>query len=78
MRDHDWFGIAGLWRVDETVGEAFTMLTIEPHPDVAPYHDRGIGLLSRDDMARWLDPNIPARDVLRPLPAGRLEVTQIA
>ena len=78
LKDHAWFGIAGLWRVDEKVGEAFTMLTIAPHPDVAPYHDRGIGILSHDDMARWLDPNIPARDVLRPLPAGSLKVTQVA
>lgn len=78
LRDHAWFGIAGLWRVDEKVGEAFAMLTIEPHPDVAPYHDRGIPILGRDDMARWLDPAAPAREVLKPLPAGSLVVTQIA
>jgi putative SOS response-associated peptidase YedK len=78
LKDHDWFGIAGLWRVDEKVGEAFTMLTIPPHPDVAPYHDRGIPILGRNDMARWLDPALPSRELLKPLPAGALLVTQIA
>ena len=29
-------------------------------------------------MARWLDPDIPSRDVLKPLPAGSLIVTQVA
>jgi putative SOS response-associated peptidase YedK len=78
LKDHDWFGIAGLWRQDAAVGEAFTMLTIEPHADVAPYHSRGVVLLGRDDMARWLDPVIPSREFTKPLPAGSLEVTQIA
>ena len=78
LKDHPWFGIAGLWRADDKVGEAFTMLTIAPHPDVVPYHDRGIGILSRDAMTRWLDPAIPAREVLKPLPAGSLEVTRVA
>ncbi len=27
---HEWFGIAGLWRNDPSVGEAWTMLTCEP------------------------------------------------
>jgi putative SOS response-associated peptidase YedK len=78
LKGHDWFGIAGLWRHDATVGEAFTMLTIEPHPDVAPYHSRGIPIFGRDDMARWLDPAIPSRELLKPLPAGSLVVTQVA
>lgn len=78
LRGAGWFGIAGLWRHDAAVGEAFTMLTIDPHADVAPYHNRGIGLLGANDMARWLDPGIPAQELLKPLPAGSLAVTQIA
>jgi putative SOS response-associated peptidase YedK len=73
-----WFGIAGLWRNDAVAGEAFTMLTAEPNEDVAPYHDRGIVVLGGNDMARWLDPDIPSREMLRPLPAGSLAVEQIA
>jgi putative SOS response-associated peptidase YedK len=78
LKDAPWFGIAGLWRIDEAVGEAFTMLTCPPHEDVAPYHNRGIVLLAPDGMARWLDPTVPSRDFVTPLPAGTLEVDQIA
>jgi putative SOS response-associated peptidase YedK len=78
LKDAPWFGIAGLWRNDTAAGEAFAMLTAEPNADVAPYHNRGIVVLGGDDMARWLDPAFPARDVLRPLPAGSLTVTQVA
>jgi putative SOS response-associated peptidase YedK len=71
MRDEDWFCIAGIWR-EAPVGEAFTMLTTAPGPDVAPYHDRQIVVLGREDWARWLDPSVPAKTVLKPLPEGRL------
>ena len=77
LKDAPWFGIAGLWREDATVGEAFTMLTCEPSPDVAPYHDRSIVVLPPADWARWLDPNIPSTDILKPLPAGSFEIGQI-
>lgn len=71
-----WFCIAGLWRADRAVGEAFTMLTTEPGPDVAPYHSRQVVLLPAADWARWLDPAVPAADLIRPLPAGTLSVEQ--
>jgi hypothetical protein len=38
MKDHPWFCIAGIWRSHPEIGEAFTMLTMEPGEDVAPYH----------------------------------------
>ena len=73
----DWFCIAGLWRTHPEVGEAYTMLTMAPGPDVAPYHSRQVAVLEREDWGRWIDPAIPARDVLRPLPAGSLEVERV-
>ncbi|WP_293880242.1 SOS response-associated peptidase [Sphingomonas sp.] len=77
----DWFAIAGLWRktagVNGEVGEAFTMLTTEPGPDVAPYHARQMVVIERDDWARWLDPACPSETLTRPLPAGTLSVTQV-
>jgi len=85
-RKHKWlftlkgapsFGIAGLWRNDSDVGEAFTMLTCEPAPDVAPYHNRSIVVLPPADWARWLEPVIPAGELLRPLPAGSFEIAQV-
>lgn len=77
LKDADLFGIAGLWRTSPDVGEAFTMLTTEPGADVAPYHNRQIVILPPTDFARWLDPAVSARTLARPLPPGRLEVTQI-
>ncbi|MDB5698251.1 MAG: hypothetical protein JWN69_1055 [Alphaproteobacteria bacterium] len=74
--DEPWFCIAGIWRTSD-VGEAYTMLTTEPGPDVAPYHGRQIVVLNRTDWAAWLDPGISAKDIIKPLPAGSLEVTQI-
>lgn len=76
LRDHRWFCIAGIWRASPT-GEAFTMLTIEPGEDVAPYHHRQIIPLTRDLWADWLDPSVPAGEVLRALPKGSLDVTQV-
>jgi putative SOS response-associated peptidase YedK len=69
--------IAGLWRSTPQVGEAFTMLTTDAGPDVAPYHSRQIIVLPRADWAQWLDPKSDVADLLRPLPAGSLEVAQI-
>ncbi|KMS58874.1 SOS response-associated peptidase family protein [Sphingobium cupriresistens] len=76
MTDHDWFCIAGIWRESPT-GEAFTMLTMDAGPDVAPYHHRQIIPLARDQWADWLDPSVPAGEVLRWLPKGSLSVTQV-
>lgn len=71
------FCIAGLWRSDPKVGEAFTMLTMEPGPDIAPYHDRQICVLERSAWADWLDPSVPAQQILKPPPAGTLLVDRI-
>lgn len=73
----EWFGIAGLWRSSPDVGEAFTMLTTAPGADVAPYHDRQIAILPPSEFGRWLDPAVPAKELLRPLPPERLEVLQV-
>lgn len=73
MKGRDWFCIAGLWRSTDS-GEAFTMLTTEPGPDVAPYHHRQVAVLAHESWGAWLDGSGPARELLRPCPAGRLEV----
>src|SRR6476659_303736 len=67
-------GIAGLARTDPGVGEAFTMLTTEPGPDVAPYHGRQIAVLPPERWAAWLNHEVPERELLKPLPAGSLAV----
>ena len=72
--DEPWFCIAGLWRSTPDVGEAFTMLTTEPGPDVEPYHDRQVAVLPNAYWRGWLDGSGSARDLLGPCPAGALEV----
>lgn len=74
--DDRWFCSAGIWR-ESSQGEAFTMLTMDAGPDVAPYHHRQIIPLTRDQWTDWLDPVVPAADVLRWLPQGSQPVTQV-
>ena len=68
-------GIAGLVRDDPGRGEAFTMLTTEPGPDIAPYHGRQVAVLRPDQWRPWLTYAQPARELLGPVPAGTLEVS---
>jgi putative SOS response-associated peptidase YedK len=73
-----WFCFAGLWRpMPDGSGQAFTLLTVEPGPDVAPIHDRQMAILERDEWLAWLDLSRPERELLKPLPAGSLEVEQV-
>lgn len=69
-----WFCIAGLWRTSPEVGEAFTMLTVPPGPDVAPYHNRQIAVMPKENWAAWLGHEVPASRLLAPCRAGMLRV----
>jgi putative SOS response-associated peptidase YedK len=73
-----WFCIAGLWRNTPDAGEAFTMLTTEPGPDVAPYHNRQVAVLPRAHWRAWLDGSKPATALIGPCPAGMLSVEKAA
>ena len=78
--DGGMIGIAGLVRPDagekgkREPGEAFTMLTTEPGPDVRPYHLRQVALLAPGDWRAWLDHSVAASDLLGPAPAGSVVV----
>lgn len=67
--DGPWMWIAGLIKEG-----AFSMLTTEPGPDVAPYHDRQVCILTPGQALEWLDLTRPEAELLRPLPAGSLSV----
>jgi putative SOS response-associated peptidase YedK len=70
----DWFCIAGIIRKDAIEAAAcFTMLTTEPGPDIAPYHDRQVVVLPPQDWGGWLDLSRPEAELLRPLPTGSLK-----
>jgi putative SOS response-associated peptidase YedK len=77
LAGYAWFCIAGIWRADPAVGEAWSMLTCPPGPDIAPYHDRQVVVLPLEAAGRWLDPAVPAAELCRPLPAGSLAVRQV-
>ena len=68
------FAIAGLVRADPEVGEAFTLLTVPPGPDITPYHNRQVALLGPTDWRAWLDSSISSKDLLQPSRAGELRV----
>lgn len=70
--------IAGLWR-EAVEGDtpAFTMLTTEPGPDIAPYHDRQVVILQPGDWAAWLYLMRPEAELLRPLQEGCLGVETV-
>ena len=72
----DWLCFAGLWRPTDA-GEAFTLLTTEPGPDVAPIHDRQMVIVDRADWVAWLDLTRSEAELLRPLPPGSLAVEQV-
>jgi putative SOS response-associated peptidase YedK len=76
LAGRDWFAIAGLWRTTDS-GEAFTMLTTEPGPDVAPYHNRQVAVLAQERWSAWLDGGGSARDLLGPCPIGSLQVRKV-
>ena len=53
----DLLGIAAVTRTMAEVGEAFSLLTAEPSPEVAVIHNRQIILPSPDHWLSWLDPS---------------------
>lgn len=73
-----FLAIAGLWREGEgNQPPAFTMLTTQPGPDVAPYHDRQVVVLPPSQWADWLWLTRPENEILKPLPAGSLHVETV-
>src|SRR5260370_38085187 len=67
-RTHGVVDLSNLWLMSCTNSAA--MLTMEPGPDIAPCHDRQIGILERKAWADWLDPSVSAESLIKPLPAG--------
>ncbi|MNJ41729.1 hypothetical protein D3C77_366640 [compost metagenome] len=72
MAGQPWFWIAGIIKDD-----AYAMLTTEPGPDVAPYHDRQIVVLPPGAGLHWLTLSAAEDLMLRPCSAGALNVQKI-
>jgi putative SOS response-associated peptidase YedK len=58
-------------------GEAFTLLTTAPGPDVAPIHDRQMVVLERSDWSAWLELTGNEAELLRASSAGSLNIEQV-
>ena len=70
--------IAGIIRSTADVGEAFTMLTVPPGPDISPYHNRGVALLTPPQWRGWLDGSAKSVEALQPAVGGSLAVSKNA
>ncbi|MER8387092.1 SOS response-associated peptidase [Mesorhizobium sp. M1380] len=77
LADGDWFYFAGVWRpATRDWPEAYAILTIDANDDVAPFHDRQMAVLTRDQRMAWLDRTCLEGELLRPLPAGTFVVSK--
>jgi putative SOS response-associated peptidase YedK len=73
-----FMAIAGLWRDGQgNHPPSFTMLTTEPGPDIEPYHNRQVVVLWPQDWSSWIYLTKPEAELLRPLPAGSLQVETV-
>jgi putative SOS response-associated peptidase YedK len=77
LKDSPIMAIAGLWSEDDDGALSFTMLTTEPGPDIAPIHDRQVCVILPEDWAHWLFLTKPEAELLKPLPAGSLNVVTV-
>lgn len=73
-----FMAIAGIWREGQgNYPSAFTMLTTEPGPDIAPFHNRQVVVLQPANWSAWLHVTIPEAELLKPLPSGSLNVETV-
>lgn len=76
LANGDWFYFAGVWRPACTEWpESYAILTIAANDDVAPFHDRQMAVLTRDQRMAWLDATAAEDALLRPLPASTFTVS---
>ncbi len=75
----DWFYFAGVWRgASREWPEAYAVLTVAANSDVAPYHDRQMAVIRREDRMRWLEDVATGEDLLRPLPPRSFTVEAVS
>lgn len=71
LADGDWFYFAGVWRpATRDWPEVYAILMIQANDDMAPFHDRQMTVLRRDQRMAWLDRTCLEEELLRPLPSG--------
>ncbi len=55
LPEEDVFAVAGLWRATEEWGDAFTIVMVDGHPQMAEVHDRMPLILSHAARRYWLE-----------------------
>lgn len=74
----DFFYFAGIWRpATRDWPESYAILTTVANDDVAPYHDRQMAVLRRDQRMDWLDLTMPEEALLQPLPTASFKVVRL-
>ncbi len=78
LADGDWFYFAGTWRpAKPDWPESYAILTVPANTDVAPYHDRQVAVLRREQRLDWLDSLVAEDELLHPLSAGSFRVKEV-
>ncbi len=80
------FAFAGLWESwrdpEGTTVRSCTIITTGPNSRIEPIHNRMPVILSRDDEARWLDPEMDdppsLLQMLAPYPQGAMDAYEIS
>ncbi|UCI05233.1 SOS response-associated peptidase family protein [Mesorhizobium sp. B1-1-8] len=77
LADGDWFYFAGIWRpAMRDWPEAYAILTVKANEDIAPYHDRQMVVLRREERMAWLDLIRPESVLLQPFPKQTYRVDE--
>lgn len=78
LADGDWFYFAGIWR-PASAGwpEAYAILTVTANAEVAPYHERQMAVLRRQQRMDWLELSRAEDELLRPLPRRTFHVEPV-
>ncbi len=85
MKDESPFAMAGLWErwvgPDGGVLESCALVTTQANERVRPVHDRMPAILSPEDFATWLDPQVTEASRLTPMlvpfEADRMKATAV-
>ncbi len=78
LADGDWFYFAGIWRpASADWPEAYAVLTVAANAEVAPYHERQMAVLRRQQRMDWLDVSRPEHELLKPLPRRTFDVERV-
>jgi len=84
LKTDDLFAFAGIWSLwgeGENLKKTYSLITTEPNPMLAKYHDRMPVILSRAEEEKWLDPTSDIGELqklLDPYPADQMEAYEVS